>query len=84
MARGKRLEGLLVDEISSLIDQAAVGGAAVLVASTDTDELVRISHRVLVMRRGVIAAELEGDEITSGNIERAQTASTTSSRSRES
>ena len=55
-----------------LIDQAAAGGAAVLVASSDTDELVRLSSRVLIMRGGEIVAELAGDEITSSNLERAQ------------
>lgn len=60
------------EEIHSLIDQAAVEGSAVLVASTDTEELVRVSHRILIMRDGVIATELVGDEITVENIERAQ------------
>ena len=60
------------EEIHSLIDRAATEGAAVLVASTDTEELVRISRRVLIMRGGVIAAELLGDQITVENIERAQ------------
>jgi ribose transport system ATP-binding protein len=60
------------EEIHSLIDQAAVDGGAVLVASTDTEELVRVSHRILIMRDGVIATELVGDEITVENIERAQ------------
>lgn len=60
------------EEIHALIDAAAAGGAAVLVASTDTEELVRVSHRVLIMRDGVIATELLGDEINVENIERAQ------------
>jgi ribose transport system ATP-binding protein len=60
------------EEIHSLIDQAAADGAAVLVASTDTEELVRVAQRVLILRGGVIAAELTGDQITVENIERAQ------------
>ena len=60
------------EEIHILIDQAAAGGAAVLVASSDTDELVRLSNRVLIMRGGEIVAELAGDEITSTSLERAQ------------
>jgi ABC-type sugar transport system ATPase subunit len=60
------------EEIHSLIDQAAAEGSAVLVASTDTEELVRLSHRILILRDGVIATELIGDEITVENIERAQ------------
>lgn len=60
------------EEIHLLIDRAAASGAAVLVASTDTDELVRVAHRVIVMRDGVIATELTGDEMTVEAIERAQ------------
>jgi len=85
-ARGLRLEptALMLDEptrgidvgakeeIHSIIDNAAANGAAVLVASTDTDELVRLSSRVIILRNGVIAAELTGADITSENIEHAQ------------
>lgn len=85
-ARGLRLEPSVIvldeptrgidvgakEEIHSLIDQAATNGSAVLVASTDTEELVRVSHRILILRGGVIAAELTGTDITVENIERAQ------------
>jgi ribose transport system ATP-binding protein len=60
------------EEIMGLIDEAAESGAAVLVASTDTDELVRLSHRVVVLRAGVVADELKGGEMTLEKIERAQ------------
>jgi ribose transport system ATP-binding protein len=59
------------DQILRLIDQAAVDGAAVLVVSTDTDELVQVAHRVLVMVNGVIAEEFAGSEMTTGHIEHA-------------
>ena len=62
------------EEIHLLIDRAAAGGAAVVVASTDTDELVRLAHRVLIMRAGRIGAELVGDQISAENIERSQLA----------
>lgn len=62
------------EEIHTIIDRAAADGAAVLVASTDTDELVRLADRVLVMRRGTIVAEFAGDRITSHDIEHAQLA----------
>lgn len=89
-ARGLRLEPRVVildeptqgidvgakEEIHSLIDRSASDGAAVIVASTDTDELVRVATRVVVMRSGRIVAELEGDAIDSASIERAQLAST--------
>jgi ribose transport system ATP-binding protein len=60
------------EEIHSIIDAAAANGSAVIVASTDTDELVRVSHRVIVFRRGEIAVELVGDQITSEAIIHAQ------------
>ena len=92
-ARGLRLEPSVIlldeptrgidvgakEEIHSIIDRAAAGGAAVLVVSTDTDELVRLASRIVVIRNGVIAAELSGDEITTENIERAQLQSRPSS-----
>ncbi len=59
------------DQILRLIDQAAVDGAAVLVVSTDTDELVQVAHRVLVMVNGVVAEEFTGAEMTTGHIEHA-------------
>ena len=62
------------EEIHSLIDRTANQGSAVIVASTDTDELVRVATRVVVMRNGRIVAELEGDAINSVSIERAQLA----------
>ncbi|MDG2028964.1 MAG: sugar ABC transporter ATP-binding protein [Acidimicrobiales bacterium] len=60
------------EEILQLIEQAAATGAAVLVASTDTDEIVRIAHRVVVMVDGRINDEVSGADMTAENIERAQ------------
>ena len=62
------------EEIHLLIDRAAASGTAVLVASTDSDELVRLTHRVVIMRGGRIGAELVGDQISAENIERSQLA----------
>lgn len=63
------------EEIHGIIDEAAKEHDAVIVASTDTDELIRVATRVLIMRAGRIAAELVGDDINSVSIERAQLAS---------
>lgn len=52
------------DQIHRLIDEAAASGMATLVASTDTEELVRLCHRVLVMVDGRISATLVGSDIT--------------------
>ena len=64
-------------DIHTLVDQAAAQGAAVVVASTDHEELVRLCHRVLVLRRGRIADEITGsrmdhDLITAATIGRDQ------------
>jgi ribose transport system ATP-binding protein len=55
-------------ELHQHILHAAQGGVAVLVGSSDVEELVAISSRILVVRDGEIASQLEGDDITQGNI----------------
>jgi ribose transport system ATP-binding protein len=50
-------------DIHRLVDEAAAQGTAVLVASTDHEELVRLCHRVLVVRRGRIVDEITGDRL---------------------
>jgi ribose transport system ATP-binding protein len=59
-------------DIHRLVDEAASGGAAVVVCSTDTDELARLATRVIVLRRGRVAAELVGDDINTTHIEQEQ------------
>ena len=60
------------DQIHSLVDEAAAAGVAVLVASTDTDELVRLCHRIVVLVEGRAVAELTGAQITAQAIEHSQ------------
>ncbi len=60
------------DQIHGLVDDAAASGVAVLVASTDTDELVRLCHRVVVLVAGRAVAELAGAAITPQSIEQIQ------------
>jgi ribose transport system ATP-binding protein len=60
------------DQIHTLVDDAARDGLAAVVASTDTDELVRLCHRVLVLIDGKVAATLVGDGITAERIEHTQ------------
>ena len=55
-------------DIHRLIDEAAAQGAAVLVCSTDHEELVRVCDRVVIMRRGKVASILRGSEITADSI----------------
>jgi ribose transport system ATP-binding protein len=60
------------DQIHALIDSSSNDGVATLVASTDTDELVRLCHRVVVLINGRIAATLTGADITAEHIEHTQ------------
>ena len=47
-------------EIYRTLHRHAAEGGAVLIVSSDIEEVARVSHRVLVMRRGAIVAELAG------------------------
>ena len=55
-------------DIHRLIDEAAAQGTAVLVCSTDHEELVRVCDRVVIMRRGRVGEILRGDQITADAI----------------
>ena len=50
-------------DIHARVDEAASRGTAVLVVSTDHEELVRLCHRVLVLRRGRVVEELTGGQL---------------------
>ena len=41
----------------------AAKGLAIVVVSSELDEIVGLPHRVLVMRQGRVVRELSGDEI---------------------
>ncbi|WP_106815067.1 sugar ABC transporter ATP-binding protein [Microbacterium timonense] len=47
-----------------LISRSAEAGAAVLVSSSDTEELVALCDRVLVMRDGLVVTEVAGADLT--------------------
>ena len=51
-------------EIYSLIGAALVRGLAVLLVSSDFEEVARICHRALVFDRGRVAVELNRDDLT--------------------
>lgn len=55
-------------EVYDRIDQFAQSGGTVIVASSDTDELIRLCDRVLIIRGGSVACELFGDEISAARI----------------
>ncbi len=51
-------------EIYKLIGEVAQDGAAVLLVSSDIPEVISMSSRVLVMKRGRIVSQLEGEAAT--------------------
>ncbi len=58
-------------EIHALIDRLAAEGKAILLISSDLPEVLGTSDRVLVMCRGRVTAELQGDAKTQTNAMRA-------------
>jgi len=52
------------EEIYHLIDQLAAEGVSILFASSEMEEIIGISDRVLVMHEGKITGELSQDQIT--------------------
>jgi ABC-type sugar transport system ATPase subunit len=47
------------EEIYALLEQIAARGTAILFASSDLPEIMRLAHRVLVLRQGRLTAELD-------------------------
>ena len=46
-------------------------GAAVVLISSDTEEMLGMSHRIYAVREGQVVADLRGDEVTEENVVRA-------------
>jgi ribose transport system ATP-binding protein len=58
-------------ELHRCLADAALAGAAVLITSSDTDELTTTCGRIIVLRNGAVVAELVGSEINPHTIARA-------------
>jgi ABC-type sugar transport system ATPase subunit len=58
-------------QIHELIVELAAGGMAVVVISSEIEEVIGLSHRVLVMRAGRIVEELAADAATQETVMRA-------------
>ena len=56
------------EQIYRLVADLAGAGAAVVVISSEMAELIGLCHRILVMREGRIAGELEGEAMTERRI----------------
>jgi monosaccharide-transporting ATPase len=55
-------------EIHSLIDELSQSGLSILLISSEFDELIHNSDRIIVLREGQEIGELKGDERTQDNI----------------
>jgi ribose transport system ATP-binding protein len=55
-------------EIYDILDQLAAEGVAVIVVSSDLQELLRVSHRIIVMRKGDIVREFKDETVTQAKI----------------
>jgi ABC-type sugar transport system ATPase subunit len=55
-------------EIHAIVRRFAAKGAAVLMTTSDMDELLTLSSRVVVMASGVVTAELTGEDIAPSRI----------------
>jgi ribose transport system ATP-binding protein len=58
-------------DILDLVSSAARSGVAVVMSSTDYEELAHVCHRVLVLREGAVAAQLSAPAITEDALSRA-------------
>ncbi len=55
-------------EIYTLLRHALADGLAILVVSTDFEEVSNICHRALVFSRGIVATEIDGDALSVASI----------------
>jgi ribose transport system ATP-binding protein len=67
-------------EIYNILRATADGGSSVVVASSDTAELVGLCDRILVLSRGKVVAELVGLDVTEGAVTSAALGSSAASR----
>jgi ribose transport system ATP-binding protein len=55
-------------EVQALIDELAQEGLGVLLISSDMEELIDGADRLVVLRDGVVAGELVGDQVSEANV----------------
>ncbi len=63
-------------EIYKLFDVALKEGAAILIVSTDFEEIAKVCHRALVFSRGQVVRELHSEDLSISNLLAAASAST--------
>ena len=55
-------------DLYELLAKLAADGVGILLISNEIEEILGLAHRVLVMRAGLVVAELAGDQMTEGAI----------------
>lgn len=60
--------------VHRLLDDALASGLAVLLVSTDFEEVAGVCHRALVFVRGTVGAELTGPDLTVAGLTRTASA----------
>jgi ribose transport system ATP-binding protein len=55
-------------ELYRSMRELASSGVGILISTSDYEEVVQVADRALVMARGRIVAELEGDAITTSRL----------------
>ena len=56
------------EEIYALLEELGKNGTAILLASSDLPEVLRLAHRILLLRHGKVVAELDGRTATEEDI----------------
>ena len=56
------------DEIYKLLEELAAAGSSVILVSSDLQELLRVSQRILVMRKGKIFKEFASGQVTQEDV----------------
>lgn len=57
-------------EVQKLVDELAADGLGVLLISSDLEELIEGSDRVVVLKDGAVVGELTGDDVTEDKLMR--------------
>ena len=68
--RGRRRR-LARSQLHGFLRECAAEGAAIVLASTDFEEIAAVADRALVMRHGRVADELSRDQLTAERLARA-------------
>ncbi|MGN1381752.1 MAG: sugar ABC transporter ATP-binding protein [Eubacterium sp.] len=56
------------NEIYQILEDLAKKGVSIIIVSSDLQELIRVSHRILVMRKGDIVKEFKNVEVTQSKV----------------